>query len=256
MSFRELQENYDPALGFVPRNGIRRLNPVLRFSPRPADHRFIRSFTFGNNMRFFWDLRNELITREVRLTPFEVELHSGDSVRVGVTPTFERLERDFNIHEGIVLPSGRTYDFTRYEIELRTASRRKLAVQSSYRWGSFFSGNRRELSIRAGIRPRSGLALSLDSEWNQIDLPEGSFSTQLVRSVVNAQPSPWISFVSNLQYDSVSQTVGWQFRFHWISRPGDDLYFVYTQNWIDDDAREFRTLNRKAAVKIIRAYRF
>ena len=256
VSFRELQENYDPALGFVPRNGLRRLNPVVRFSPRPANHPLIRSFNFGNNMRFFWDLRNELITREVRLTPFEVELHSGDSVRVGVTPTFERLERNFNIHEGIVLPSGKTYDFTRYEIELRTASRRKLAVQSSYRWGSFFSGNRRELLLSAGIRPRSGLALSLDSEWNQIDLPEGSFSTQLVRSVVNAQPSPWVSFVSNLQYDTVSRTLGWQFRFRWISRPGDDLYFVYTHNWIDDEVREFRTLNRKAAVKIIRAYRF
>ena len=52
VSFRELQEYYDPALGFVPRNGLRRLNPVVRFSPRPANHPLIRSFTFGNNMRF------------------------------------------------------------------------------------------------------------------------------------------------------------------------------------------------------------
>ena len=205
VSFRELQENYDPAIGFVPRNGLRRLNPVVRFSPRPANHWLIHSFNFGNNMRFFWDLRNELITREVNLTVFRVELHSSDNVRFGATPTFGRLERNFNIHEGIVLPSGNTYDFTRYAIELRTASRRKLAVQSSYQWGSFFSGNRRELSLRAGIRPRSGLALSLDGEWNQIDLPEGSFSTQLVRSVVNAQPSPWISFVST---SSTTQSAG------------------------------------------------
>ena len=256
VSFRELQENYDPALGFVQRNGVRRLNPVVRFSPRPADHPFIRSFTFGNNMRVFWDLQNELITREIRLTVFQVEFHSSDNVRVRVIPTFERLERNFKIHEGIVLPSGNTYDFTRYEIELRTASRRKLAVQSSYQWGSFFSGSRRELLLSAGIRPRSGIALSLDGEWNQIDLPEGSFSTQLFRSVVNAQPSPWISFVSNLQYDTVSRTLGWQFRFRWISRPGDDVYFVYTHNWIDDEPHTFRTLERKAAVKIVRTYGF
>ena len=256
VSFRELQENYAPAIGFVPRNGLRRLNPVVRFSPRPANHPVIRSFNFGNNMRFFWDLQNELITREVDLTVLQVEFHSSDNVRIGVTPTFERLERDFNIHEGIVLPSGSTYDFTRYEIELRTATRRKLAVRSSYQWGSFFSGNRQEVIVSAGIRPRSGLALSLDGEWNQIDLPEGSFSTQLVRSVVNVQPSPWISFVSNLQYDTVSRTLGWQLRFRWISRPGDDLYFVYTHNWIDDDAREIHTLNGKAAAKIIRTFRF
>ena len=129
-------------------------------------------------------------------------------------------------------------------------------MRSSYQWGSFFSGNRQEVIVSAGIRPRSGLALSLDGEWNQIDLPGGSFSTQLVRSIVNVQPSPWISFVSNLQYDTVSRTLGWQLRFRWISRPGDDLYFVYTHNWIDDDARELHTLNGKAAAKIIRTFRF
>ena len=79
VSFRELQENYDPAIGFVPRNDLRRLNPVVRFSPRPANHPVIRSFNFGNNMRFFWDLQNELITREIDLTVLQIEFHSSDT---------------------------------------------------------------------------------------------------------------------------------------------------------------------------------
>ena len=28
--------------------------------------------------------------------------------------------------------------------------------------------------------------------------------------------------------------MGWQSRFRWIMRPGNDLYVVYTHNWLDD----------------------
>jgi hypothetical protein len=173
-----------------------------------------------------------------------------------VTPTLERLERQFPIGEGVILPAGGAYDFRRYLVGLATANRRRLAVTSHYEWGRFFSGTRRELSIAATLRPRPGLAIGLDGEGNQVDLPEGRFSTRLLRGMLNVQPSPWMSFMNNIQYDSVSRSIGWQFRFRWIRRPGDDLYFVYTHNWQEDHPRAFQTLDRKGAVKIIRTFGF
>jgi hypothetical protein len=125
------------------------------------------------------------------------------------------------------------------------------------------------LQLTTIVRPRPGISLSVEGEWNDVRLPEGHFSTRLLRSVVSAQPSPWVSFVNNLQYDTVSRTLGWQLRFRWISRPGDDVYVVYTHNWMDDDPttlaastiaryepRRFQTLDRQATVKILRSYRF
>jgi hypothetical protein len=269
ISFRELQEHYNPAIGFTERNSVRLINPHLRFTPRLVRHRLIRSFSFEQNTVFVMSLHNELITRELDLTPFQVELHSGDSFRIGIVPTAERLEADFRIHEGTLLPKGSSYDFTRYLVELRSALRRKLVLQSQYEWGSFFSGERQGLQLTTIVRPRPGISLSVEGEWNDVKLPEGHFSTRLLRSVVSAQPSPWVSFVNNLQYDTVSRTLGWQLRFRWISRPGDDVYVVYTHNWMDDDPttlaastiaryepRRFQTLDRQVTVKILRSYRF
>ena len=43
---------------------------------------------------------------------------------------------------------------------------------------------------------------------------------------MNTQFSPRVSLAQNAQYDTVTKELGWQARFRWIQRPGDDLYVV------------------------------
>jgi hypothetical protein len=65
--------------------------------------------------------------------------------------------------------------------------------------------------------------------------------------------------VNNVQYDSVSRLLGWQARYRWIVRPGNDVFLVYTHNWVDDrlDPNErFRTLDRRGAAKVVYTRRF
>ncbi len=81
------------------------------------------------------------------------------------------------------------------------------------------------------------------------------------RSCFSYPPNPRISLASNLQYDTLSRIIGWQARFPWIVKPGNDIYFVYTDNWrgnpgdIAEEAR-IETIDRKAASKIIYTHRF
>jgi hypothetical protein len=57
--------------------------------------------------------------------------------------------------------------------------------------------------------------------------------------------------------DSQSAVLGWQSRFRWILTPGNDLYVVYTHNWLDDQVRNrLSTLDRRAASKVLYTYRF
>ena len=74
----------------------------------------------------------------------------------------------------------------------------------------------------------------------------------------STQVSPWISLVNNLQYDSVSHGLGWQMRFRWIRRPGNDLYVVYTHDWSDfrAAAQPFATLDTRLATKLVYTLRF
>lgn len=254
ISTRELQARYDPAVGFVERRNYRRVNPVVQYSPRPRAHPFIRRLTFGINTDFTFDLDNRLVTRRDNITALEVELTSSDVIQLSVVPDFERLQEDFDIAPGVVLPAGSEYRFARYAVEVETASRRKLAVGVRTEFGTFFSGHRREIGVEAVLRPVPGWSIAVEGEHNEVDLAEGRFTTELVRTVVNTQFSPWTSLVNTLQYDSVSRVLGWQLRLRWITRPGNDLYFVYTHNWREEG--RFGTLSRQAAAKIVRTYRF
>lgn len=259
MSLIDIQENYDPAVGFTPRSGFRGYNPMLQFSPRPRDHPWIRKLSFGADFDLRTDMDNRFITRELDFKLFHMDLHSRDTFQVHVTPSFERLEKDFEIHPGIILPEGSVYDFTRYRISLTTSQSRVLATRSHVELGNFLSGDRQEISVDLSIRPRPGVLVRLQSEWNRIRLEEGHFQTRLFRIIADTQFNPWIQLANNIQYDSVSGVLGWQSRFRWILTPGNDLYVVYEHNWQDDPLvpqNGFQTLDRSAATKFIYTHRF
>ncbi len=256
-TFTEVQPNVNPAVGFTRRRGFREYNSVLRFAPRPSAHPLIRQLTFQSSNDVKTGMDNQLLTRVVDVTAFRVQLHSQDSVEVHVIPNYERLERDFEISRGVVLPAGGTHTFTRYRLQVATADRRVVSTQSSVEAGSFFSGTRREVIGRFFVRPRPGVLLNLESEWNRVDLREGHFNTRVFRVIADTQFSPWIYLVNTTQFDSVSANLGWQARLRWILRPGNDLFVVYLHNWHDDAVRErFVTVERRAATKFVYTYRF
>jgi Domain of unknown function (DUF5916) len=257
-SFGEVQKNHDPALGFTPRRNFRRYNPTFRYSPRPRAHPNIRRFGFGADLDLYTDTKNRLVTRELDFTVARVELHSGDNLEASVVPTYERLEEHFEIATGITLPAGSDYSFTRFRVSGSTANKRVFSFQPRIEWGHFLSGTRTQASLTMGIRPRPGVTLNLSTEWNDVNLQEGEFETRLFRMVADTQFSPFMYLVNNIQYDSVSRVLGWQSRFRWILTPGNDLFVVYTQNWLDplDPASRFLTLDRRGATKAVYTKRF
>jgi hypothetical protein len=257
VSFTEVQENHNPAIGFTRRRGFRGYGPRLMFAPRPRQHRWIRQLTFGVDADVRTDVNNRLLTRKLNIMLLDVNLHSQERFRLEVIPTYERLERTFEISPGIVLPTGSDYHFVRYKATFNTANRRIFAFQTNLEAGTFFSGTRKEVTARIGFRPRPGVTVNFDNEWNRISLNEGRFDTFLHRLVVDTQFSPWLYLVNNVQFDSVSELMGWQSRLRWIVTPGNDLFVIYTHNWLDDNQFDrFVTQDRRGAAKFVFTHRF
>lgn len=254
--FREFEGAYDAGVGFTPRRNFRRWSPQAHWNPRLRSHPYIRGFQFQAQMDLNLDLDNQLIDRDVHFTPFEVEFHSGDRFQVDVFRQAERLDRDFEISDGVVLPGGQRSEWTRYQVRYMAASRRRVSGSVEYSAGPFWDGDRRELNLEVNVRPRPGINVQLASEYNDVDLPEGSFTTRLYRIDARTQFSPWISLSNNLQYDSESGGLGWQVRFRWIQKPGNDIFVVWTQNWRDESTIGFKPLDRRGAAKIVRTIRF
>jgi hypothetical protein len=254
---REVQRDFDPTVGFVTRRDYRRYQPAVAFAPRPRAHRFIRRLEFGTNVDVMTSSRNQLLERSANLTLIDVQLHSQDAFAIELKPTHERLDEPFTIANGITLPLGSEYTYTRVAVRGGTANRRVLALNGRYERGGFYSGHRDQTVLQLTVRARPGYIVYVNSEWNEVRLAEGRFSSNLYRLIAETQFTPFIALVNNVQFDTVSRVMGWQSRFRWIVQPGNDLYVVYTHNWREDPVLDrFATVDRRAASKLLYTHRF
>ena len=254
---REVQANFNPAVGFVARRNYRRYNQFASFGPRPRNSRVVRQYRYTGNLTLITNLRNELVERNIHGTFLNVQFQSQDTFSVELDRNFILLEAPFPISPGITLPAGNSYNFTRFAVTGQTANRRMLALTGRFETGGFFSGTRHQTVLGLILRARPGYIFSLNGEWNQVDLAEGRFASNLLRVITDTQFSPFMALVNNVQFDTASRVLGWQSRYRWIVKPGNDLYVVYTHNWLENPvADRFTTLDQRFATKVLYTHRF
>ncbi|HVZ23903.1 MAG TPA: hypothetical protein VG871_22675, partial [Vicinamibacterales bacterium] len=253
----QVQRNFDPAIGFLTRNDDRRYLGHAFFGPRPRDSRLVRKFVTGTEVDVQTDLRNTVLVRGITATLLEAQFQSQDTVGVDLITRHRRLDAPFAISSSITLPLESQYDYRRYRVRGQTANRRTIAVGGKYEWGGFYSGTRRQAVADVTLRLRPGYLVYLHTELNDVRLAEGHFTSNVYRVVGETQFTPFAALVNTVQYDNVSRVMGWQSRFRWIVRPGNDIYLVYTRNWLDDPLeRRLVTQDTRLASKVLYTYRF
>ena len=261
ISYREFGEYYRPAVGFVNRNDFRRVEPRIGWSPRPESIPWIRQFDFSVQFRNLKEMgTGRLEEREWLFSVLGIRFESGDGMGVNVVRSFEGLDRPFEISEGIVIdPAG--YTAWRGNLRGQTAGRRAVSASGELELGEFWNGTITGLRGRVTLRPRPGMALAMDFEHNEVDLPQGDFATDVYQLETDWSPSPWIGATTQIQYDDVTELLGLFARIRWIVTPGSEIFFVYTHNWRNAlvawlDRHELTTLSRGATIKANYTYRF
>ena len=253
--YRSIDPNHDPAVGYRDRTGYHAVFGVFRLGPRPKNSRLIRQIATQVTSQIYTDMNYARTDSQHRWEPIEITFQSGDRVSMWLSKEYDRLDENFQISNGVTLPAGTHYSWNRYQLSLDTANRRMVSTNTDVTWGSFYSGHRRDISERLNLRVRRGLSAALVGQFNRIELLEGKFSTKILRAVVNTQFSPFMSLANNIQYDTSSRVLGWQIRFRWIVRPGNDIYFVALNNWMDNGPH-IVALDRNMTAKIVYTQRF
>ena len=260
-SYREFGDDYNPAVGFNFRNGYKRIEPQFTFDPRLPNSKIIRELGFRAAYETLWDLNNRVLTRGINTIPFSIQFESGDRVGLSFDLERDRLENDFEIFDGIVIPTDE-YTFTEFGIWGFTTSRRRVSTFAQINTGQFWSGRQTEMDIRLTVKPVNGL--SLTSAWERIyvDLQEGDFTTNVYSFTGGWQFSPWTALTNIVQYDDVSELLTVFMRFRWTIRPGNDVFIIFNRNWenryqnLDPDKFMLRAFETGAAVKVNYAHRF
>jgi hypothetical protein len=250
LSYREFGSRFDPAVGFASRRGFRRVNPSVYFRPSFERSAIVRNVSISTSFTYLTDLDYRPETVSVALQPFDILFETGDELRLQIFHGFERLPFDFDIRRdgSIVVPEGR---YRGWGASLRglTTGRRPLSAWAEYTREAFWTGTRDRYDFRLSLRTQVGLQVHTNYSINEVRLAEGAFSTHLVQVTGEIDPTPRISLTTNVQYDNLSQLVGFYGRFRWILRPGSDLFLVYSRNWLSRD-EQWITVNQAAATKL------
>ncbi len=237
-------------LGFVLREDVVRRDYLASFNPRP-DVSWLRSVTFDTFFTTFHDTRGDLVTRQGSAGAF-LNFESGDAIGVAYLNTFERLDFPFQIHPEVTIPPGE-YEFNSLDVFAFTFDGRRISAATMGTFGQFFDGTILSLSPQVTIRFSEKLQLSPAFSYNKIDLPGGSFTSNVLNARANYSFSDrWLTDAL-VQYNNLFNTVSIFARLRYIYRIGDDIYLVYRQAG-EYDGFQFGRHDRTLTLKVTRSF--
>ena len=225
--FKEIGANFEPALGFVNRPGIRTYDGSIAHLTRFRDY-FLRTIEVGAASTFVTDLHNRLESRESEFA-VEIEAASEDDFQIELSNTFENIPdgEDFDVAD-IPVPAGR-YDWTNINVSYRGSQGRPLQVVLGFSCCSFFDGDAIETQVELNFRPSEFFEISTEWEATYLDMPNGKVDIHVmtIESAINFTPD--VTLELQAQYDNISEEFGFLSRFRWLFAPGSELFISFGQ---------------------------
>jgi len=259
VSYRELGNNFNPSVGFAPRNGFKRLQPTVKYKPRPLTWEKVRQLEFGIDLEHMTDIAGRLIKQETKIHVFKIKFENGDEAFIGAKILREYLDTDYEIREGNIITSGH-YKSNGFWIGTKTSNSRKIAAEIMAFRGDFWTGEKQTVKSKLFIDFFPGINLFGEFEYNDVKLSSGDFKTTLYKIIIGIYPTPRLAFYNNIQYDDISKILGLYSKIRYIIRPGSDLYLVYNNNWQENEngigSNDYSTISRSSSIKINYTYRF
>lgn len=257
--YKVVEENFNPAMGFINRAGIEDFT---------ADAGYTHFFNGGMFQSYFGGIDYQRIdviddglqTEVVAYRLGELETRTRDSIRLTHFASKEVVRNAFPIfrqpgNEVFIQPGS--YDFGETELSLSSGGQREFSGSVSYRTGDFFNGERVNIGARLTWNQSRYFNASINYDWNDIELPQGNFTTRL--SSVNTQVafSPTLYWITLAQYDNISEEIGINTRIQWIPQAGQEGFIVLNYGLEDRDMdNTFHTASSDLSIKFRYTFRF
>ena len=253
-----VEENFLPEIGFMTRDNYRRTTLSGRFSPRPQGSRIVRRYSFEAGVDYFTTADQGFLETRERTVDFSTEFHNSDRFEVNLTNSYELLQEEFRIARDVVLPVG-GYGFTQATVSYMLGAQHKTSGGVAFTAGSFWSGTIRKLEYTQGrVNVSNQFSVEPTISFNDVELPEGDFTSTLVSTRLNYAFTPRMFFGGLVQYNSGNDLISYNLRLRWEYSPGSELFVVYTEERDVEmlGPRRTRELhNRGFVVKLNRLFR-
>jgi len=252
--FKQIGENFRPALGFVNRTAIRQYVGTLTHLTRYRDT-YLNTLEFGSNVEFVTALDGVL---ESRANDVFVRARSriGDQFTFRLINSFENVPGLFFLPKSVpILPRAYEWTNVNFNADVRSLYGRLLTLQADVTCCRFYDGDAVVTKATLIVRPSIYFEIAATHETNLIDLPTGNVDIHLATADAAINFTPEMQLALQAQYDNISENFGFSARYRWEYRPGNEIFVGLGQS-AQISNQGFVAQATQATIRVGQTFRF
>lgn len=244
-------KNYTAEVGYVPRNGFVRINPVAGRLFFPKSKTIL---SHGPKLNLSYYL-NENFERTDNLNTlfYSVTFRNQNQFTLVLIDEYVELLQPFDpTNSGKdSLAIGTRHHWNAWRTEFTSKPQSKFTYSFNSHWGGYYAeGTRLNLTGGVGYRFQPIVSLLFNFSYNQIQLPTPWNTTTfwLMAANIDITMTNTIFFSTFVQYNEQTKNINLNSRFQWRFKPASDLFIVYTDNYLPEPL--FAKKNRALVLKL------
>ncbi len=259
IGFKEVQRNFNPAMGYINRSNIRDYTADVGYTHFFGGD-FLQSAYMGLDAQRINVIGGGLQSQVLAFRLLELDTNTRDRFSLSYQTNKEEVLAPFAVYRApdrtVSIPAG-SYSFDETSLAFNTAGQREFSGRLSVSQGDFYNGKRNNINGSLAWTQSRNFVMSMSYDWNDITLPQGDFITRLTSLSTQLAFSSTLYWVSLVQYDNLSEEIGINTRLQWIPRAGQEGFIVLNYNLEDKDKNNaFEAATSDLAVKFKYTFRF
>ena len=246
--FKEIGENFFPALGFVNRSAIREYKGSFVYKKTLDSNPTFRWWETGTFYNFVTDLNDRLESR-INGAWFGFMTQDTDIAFANMYNSYEAVPADFYLPRNVLVPAGE-YTWNSADIHVETSVARPISFVGEIECCSLYNGDLLRTFANLNWRPNSTFDFGLQHQFFNITLPTGDVEIQIYAINVAINFTPDMQIRTQAQYDNISEGFGLSARYRWEFAPGSELLVVLGESGSLLHGAHYRSDTTQTSVRI------
>ena len=252
-SVSSIQQNFNPALGFLYRTNYTAINGSLDFQPRWFTKYGILKLAFSPFTFSYFVTQNtgKLESWNNETIPLGIIFKDGSWFEFNLNQSYDRVDDVFSLNNAAVIPAG-IYKMHNTQFTFSSNTSKRIWGVVSYKWGVYYGGAIQTFTAEGGVNFSRHFNMNAEYSYNYIQIPSAKIPVNELDPYINYAFSTRLDISLFTQWNTLDDILQYNFRLHWIPSIGTDLYAVYDMGYNDLNNLDYlRPRSKEGVAKLI-----